>query len=152
MSGITRCSELVYWSSKWIVDALKATLIAVNMDPDAVQVNLIELCASSFANLLLLSVSWSAVIRKTRTSSPNTLLSSILPVSRACSLWYLSRDADRRLCAIVIGSEQVGQKVATAAAESLIPTCIELGGKDCAVLLPTTNLKFFASTYMRAAL
>ena len=35
-----RCSELVYWSSKWIVDAIKATLVAVNMDPDAVQVSL----------------------------------------------------------------------------------------------------------------
>ena len=31
---------MVYWSSKWIVDAIKATLVAVNMDPDAVQVSL----------------------------------------------------------------------------------------------------------------
>jgi acyl-CoA reductase-like NAD-dependent aldehyde dehydrogenase len=52
----------------------------------------------------------------------------------------------------VIGSEVVGRKVASAAAESMIPTCIELGGKDCALLLPTTNLNFFASTFMRAAL
>ena len=39
-----------------------------------------------------------------------------------------------------------------AAAENMIPTCIELGGKDCAVLLPSADLKSIASTLMRAAL
>ncbi|TXT12996.1 hypothetical protein VHUM_01397 [Vanrija humicola] len=50
-----------------------------------------------------------------------------------------------------IGSEPVGRKVALAAAENLLPTCIELGGKDPAFILPSANFKFFASTWMRGA-
>lgn len=34
----------------------------------------------------------------------------------------------------------------------MIPTCIELGGKDPAFILPGTDLDFFASTWMRGAL
>ena len=55
-------------------------------------------------------------------------------------------------CPSVIGSETVGREVAMAAAENMIPTCIELGGKDCAILLPSADLKSIASTLMRAAL
>jgi acyl-CoA reductase-like NAD-dependent aldehyde dehydrogenase len=40
-------------------------------------------------------------------------------------------------------------QVATAAAEIMVPTCIELGGKDPAFLLPSADLEFFASTIMR---
>ncbi|WVW87035.1 hypothetical protein I302_109091 [Kwoniella bestiolae CBS 10118] len=50
-----------------------------------------------------------------------------------------------------IGSEPVGKKVALAAAEIMVPTCIELGGKDCAFILPGTDLDFFSSTWMRGA-
>ncbi|KAK4689881.1 hypothetical protein P7C73_g247, partial [Tremellales sp. Uapishka_1] len=50
-----------------------------------------------------------------------------------------------------IGSEPVGKKVAAAAAELMIPTCIELGGKDPAVILPSADLDFFASTWLRGA-
>lgn len=50
-----------------------------------------------------------------------------------------------------IGSEPVGRKVAVAAAEILAPTVIELGGKDPAFILPSANMKFFASTWMRGA-
>ncbi|WWC65740.1 uncharacterized protein I303_108362 [Kwoniella dejecticola CBS 10117] len=50
-----------------------------------------------------------------------------------------------------IGSEPVGKKVALAAAEIMVPTCIELGGKDPAFILPGTDLDFFASTWMRGA-
>ncbi|WVQ77511.1 hypothetical protein IAR50_007197 [Cryptococcus sp. DSM 104548] len=50
-----------------------------------------------------------------------------------------------------IGSEPVGKKVAQAAAEIMVPTCIELGGKDPAFILPGTDLDFFASTWMRGA-
>ncbi|KAK6908563.1 meiotic Sister-Chromatid recombination aldehyde dehydrogenase [Kwoniella mangroviensis CBS 8886] len=50
-----------------------------------------------------------------------------------------------------IGSEPVGKKVALAAAEIMVPTCIELGGKDCAFILPETDLDFFSSTWMRGA-
>ncbi|WWC73787.1 uncharacterized protein I206_107759 [Kwoniella pini CBS 10737] len=50
-----------------------------------------------------------------------------------------------------IGSEPVGKKVAVAAAEIMVPTCIELGGKDPAFILPGTDLDFFASTWMRGA-
>ncbi|WVQ84432.1 hypothetical protein IAT38_006584 [Cryptococcus sp. DSM 104549] len=50
-----------------------------------------------------------------------------------------------------IGSEPVGKKVAAAAAEIMVPTCIELGGKDPAFILPGTDLDFFASTWMRGA-
>jgi len=49
----------------------------------------------------------------------------------------------------VIGSEPVGKKVAAAAAEMMIPTCIELGGKDPAFLLPSADVEFFASTLLR---
>ena len=51
-----------------------------------------------------------------------------------------------------IGSEPVGKKVAVAAAEIMVPTTIELGGKDPAFILPSADLKFFASTWMRGAL
>lgn len=34
----------------------------------------------------------------------------------------------------------------------MVPTCIELGGKDPAFLLPSADLDFFASTYLRGAL
>lgn len=51
----------------------------------------------------------------------------------------------------VIGSEPVGKIVAQAAATNLTPTCIELGGKDCAILLPSADVSYFSSTFMRAA-
>ncbi|KAJ9097269.1 hypothetical protein QFC21_004938 [Naganishia friedmannii] len=50
-----------------------------------------------------------------------------------------------------IGSETVGRIVAMDAAENMIPTCIELGGKDCALILPSANLQSISSTLMRAA-
>ncbi|WVF68391.1 hypothetical protein IAT40_003156 [Kwoniella sp. CBS 6097] len=50
-----------------------------------------------------------------------------------------------------IGSEPVGKKVAAAAAELMVPTCIELGGKDPAFILPDADLDFFASTWLRGA-
>jgi acyl-CoA reductase-like NAD-dependent aldehyde dehydrogenase len=50
---------------------------------------------------------------------------------------------------VVIGSEPVGKKVAAAAAEIMIPTCIELGGKDPAFLLPSADIDYFASTLLR---
>lgn len=51
----------------------------------------------------------------------------------------------------VIGSEPVGKIVAQAAATNLTPVCIELGGKDAAILLSDADLTSFASTFMRAA-
>jgi acyl-CoA reductase-like NAD-dependent aldehyde dehydrogenase len=54
-----------------------------------------------------------------------------------------------RIEPLVIGSEPVGKKVAAAAAEIMIPTCIELGGKDPAFLLPSADIDYFASTLMR---
>lgn len=50
-----------------------------------------------------------------------------------------------------IGSDAVGQKVAQAAAQNLTPTTLELGGKDPALILPGTNLPFYAPIFMRAA-
>lgn len=50
-----------------------------------------------------------------------------------------------------IGSETVGKKVALAAAENLTPTCLELGGKDPAFILPDADFNFFADTWMRGA-
>ncbi|OCF34338.1 meiotic Sister-Chromatid recombination aldehyde dehydrogenase [Kwoniella heveanensis BCC8398] len=50
-----------------------------------------------------------------------------------------------------IGSEPVGRKVAVAAAELMVPTCIELGGKDPAFIMPGADLDFFASTWLRGA-
>ncbi|GMK56335.1 hypothetical protein CspeluHIS016_0301750 [Cutaneotrichosporon spelunceum] len=50
-----------------------------------------------------------------------------------------------------IGSEPVGRKVASAAASILAGTTIELGGKDPAFILPSADMKFFASTWMRGA-
>jgi acyl-CoA reductase-like NAD-dependent aldehyde dehydrogenase len=44
------------------------------------------------------------------------------------------------------------RKVAIAAAESMIPTCIELGGKDPALILPGAKLEAIASTLMRGVL
>lgn len=50
-----------------------------------------------------------------------------------------------------IGSELVGKKVASAASKNLKPCCIELGGKDPAIILETADLNFFESTFMRSA-
>nr|ODN86772.1 meiotic Sister-Chromatid recombination aldehyde dehydrogenase [Cryptococcus depauperatus CBS 7841] len=47
--------------------------------------------------------------------------------------------------------ESVGRKVAAAAAAIMVPTCIELGGKDPAFIMPGTDLEFYASTWMRGA-
>mgnify|MGYP000227175478 FL=1 len=56
----------------------------------------------------------------------------------------LTRDA--RLAHITfIGSDAVGRRVAAAAAPQLTPTTLELGGKDPAIILPGTDLAFFAS-------
>ena len=67
----------------------------------------------------------------------------------------------------VIGSEPVGKKVrlapimrlnagthqvAGAAAEIMVPTCIELGGKDPAFILPSANLEAIASILLRGVL
>ncbi|CAD6888351.1 unnamed protein product [Tilletia controversa] len=49
-----------------------------------------------------------------------------------------------------IGSEPVGKLVAAAAVKHLTPTVIELGGKDPAVILPSADLKYFNSTFLRA--
>ncbi|TDL28101.1 ALDH-like protein [Rickenella mellea] len=48
-----------------------------------------------------------------------------------------------------IGSREVGQKVAIAATDNLTPVTMELGGKDPAVILPGTDLKKWASLWMR---
>ncbi|KAG0705301.1 Aldehyde/histidinol dehydrogenase [Suillus ampliporus] len=48
-----------------------------------------------------------------------------------------------------IGSEEVGRKVAIAATEHLTPVTLELGGKDPAIILPDTDLKKWASIWMR---
>lgn len=50
-----------------------------------------------------------------------------------------------------IGSEPVGKLVARAAAQNLTPTCIELGGKDPAFIMPDADMRFFQSTWMRGA-
>lgn len=50
-----------------------------------------------------------------------------------------------------IGSEPVGKLVAKAAAQNLTPTCIELGGKDPAFIMPDADMNFFQSTWMRGA-
>lgn len=49
-----------------------------------------------------------------------------------------------------IGSEEVGRKVAAAAAENLTPVTLELGGKDAAIVLPGTDLGRWSSLWMRA--
>lgn len=61
----------------------------------------------------------------------------------------LTRDA--RLAHITfIGSDAIGRRVAHAAADELTPVTLELGGKDPAVILPGTDITFFASMFMRA--
>jgi len=49
-----------------------------------------------------------------------------------------------------IGSEPIGKLVAAAAVKHLTPTVIELGGKDPAVILPSADLKYFNSTFLRS--
>ncbi|THG94255.1 hypothetical protein EW026_g7180 [Hermanssonia centrifuga] len=48
-----------------------------------------------------------------------------------------------------IGSEIVGRKVALAATEHLTPVTLELGGKDPAIVMPATDIKQYASIWMR---
>ncbi|WFD43847.1 Meiotic Sister-Chromatid recombination aldehyde dehydrogenase [Malassezia psittaci] len=58
---------------------------------------------------------------------------------------------DKRIAHITfIGSDRIGRAVAAAAAPQLTATTLELGGKDPAVILPGTNLEFFASMFLRA--
>ncbi|CDZ97964.1 Vacuolar H-ATPase V1 sector, subunit G [Phaffia rhodozyma] len=49
-----------------------------------------------------------------------------------------------------IGSEQVGRIVASSAAKNLTPCIMELGGKDPAILLPSADVSFFSSTFLRS--
>ena len=51
-----------------------------------------------------------------------------------------------------IGSEEVGRKVALAAAHNMTPLTLELGGKDPAVILPGTDLDRYISVWMRGVL
>ena len=51
-----------------------------------------------------------------------------------------------------IGSEEVGRKVALAAAENMTPLTLELGGKDPAIILPGTDLDRYISIWMRGVL
>jgi len=51
-----------------------------------------------------------------------------------------------------IGSEEVGRKVALAAAENMTPLTLELGGKDPAIILPGTDLDRHISIWMRGVL
>ena len=51
-----------------------------------------------------------------------------------------------------IGSEEVGRKVARAAAENMTPLTLELGGKDPAIILPGTDLDRYISIWMRGIL
>ena len=51
-----------------------------------------------------------------------------------------------------IGSEEVGRKVALAAAHNMTPLTLELGGKDPAIILPGTDLDRYASIWMRGIL
>jgi succinate-semialdehyde dehydrogenase / glutarate-semialdehyde dehydrogenase len=46
------------------------------------------------------------------------------------------------------GSVATGQKVAVAAAKRLIPACLELGGKDPAIILPSANLELATSAIL----
>ncbi|PPR03524.1 hypothetical protein CVT24_007010 [Panaeolus cyanescens] len=48
-----------------------------------------------------------------------------------------------------IGSETVGRKVAIDATKHLTPVTLELGGKDPAIILPGTDLKKWASIWLR---
>ncbi|EKM61621.1 uncharacterized protein PHACADRAFT_248325 [Phanerochaete carnosa HHB-10118-sp] len=48
-----------------------------------------------------------------------------------------------------IGSEEVGRKVVLAAAEQLTPVTLELGGKDPAIVMPSTDIKQYESIWMR---
>ncbi|KAJ3534463.1 hypothetical protein NM688_g7133 [Phlebia brevispora] len=48
-----------------------------------------------------------------------------------------------------IGSEEVGRKVAKAATTHLTPVTLELGGKDPAIVMPSTNIQQYASIWMR---
>lgn len=48
-----------------------------------------------------------------------------------------------------IGSEEVGRKVALAAAHNMTPLTLELGGKDPAIILPGTDLDRYISIWMR---
>ncbi|KAG8902841.1 Meiotic Sister-Chromatid recombination aldehyde dehydrogenase, partial [Tulasnella sp. 417] len=47
-----------------------------------------------------------------------------------------------------IGAETVEKKVAQAATVNLTPTVLELGGKDPAIILPSTDLEKYASIWM----
>ena len=48
-----------------------------------------------------------------------------------------------------IGSERVGRIVAQAATEYLTPVTLELGGKDPAIILPSTDLEKHLPLLMR---
>lgn len=50
------------------------------------------------------------------------------------------------------GSVENGRKVAVAAAERLIPACLELGGKDPAIVLETADLELAARAIFRASI
>lgn len=79
------------------------------------------------------------------TARPSIALALTVYPNTRSGLWI---DISHR---VVIGSEPVGKIIATTAAQNLTPLCIELGGKDAAILLPSTDIDTFASTFLRAA-
>ena len=125
---VLKCSEHVIWSTLWFVGAIKECLRACKFNPELVQV-----CWSVF-------------------SKGGCILNSLEVVCCLPTEAEILTKSPVIKHITFIGSEEVGRKVALAAAHNMTPLTLELGGKDPAIILPGTDLDRYASIWMRGIL
>ena len=124
-SVVLKCSEHVVWSTTWFVQAIRECLKACGHDEELVQVRPL------------------AYVARCGTKSATQLVCCYPEEASALTESPFIRHIT------FIGSERVGRIVAQAATTYLTPVTLELGGKDPAIILPSTDLEKYISLLMR---
>ena len=126
---VLKCSEHVIWSTLWFVGAIKECLRACKFNPELIQV--------------------SCNVEAVRTTT-HARLSQVVCCLPSEAEVLTKSEVIKHIT--FIGSEEVGRKVALAAAHNMTPLTLELGGKDPAIILPGTDLDRYISIWMRGIL
>lgn len=128
-SYLVKGSENTAWSSEFFISTVKGALSACGHNPDLVQVQ-----STSFPQIYFLPLTLN--LFKSITCWPEVAphLTSHPGISHIT----------------FIGSRPVAHHVAASASKSLTPLCIELGGKDAAIILDdVSNVQSLSSVLMR---
>ena len=141
-SVVLKCSEQVVWSSNWFVQAIKECLKACGHDEDLVQVGDTILL---WRTLLIIPAAACMLLPRRCRSTYQVPIRSAHYVH-----WLRTR---RPYCAHLVlysyGRAKCVVQVAQAATEYLTPCTMELGGKDPAIIMPSTDLEKYISLLMR---